>query len=63
MTGLDVDWIKENGQKKVMVVHFRPDKPPEDEAQWYEYLGNYAHTLAKLTKTNPTVGGGTPHGS
>jgi len=56
MTGFDTKWteVKEcvDEQKVVMTVHFRPDNKPKDKAQWYEWLGNYAHTTANLIKTD-----------
>ena len=54
MTGFDTEWTKHpeavEEQNVVMTVHFRPDKQPESKAEWYEMLGNYAHTMAKLIK-------------
>jgi len=54
MTGYDVEWSKHpeaiDEQNIVMTVHFRPDKLPKDKAEWYEWLGNYAHTTAELIK-------------
>ena len=52
MTGFDTEWHDNGGegQTKVMVVHFRPDKLPEDKAAWYTMLGNYALTTAKLIR-------------
>lgn len=54
MSGFDTNWSKHNGsieeQNMVMTVHFRPDKLPEDMAQWYEWLSNCAKTTGELTK-------------
>jgi len=55
MTGFDTEWKTHpeciDKQKTVMTVHFRPDKKPKNKAEWYELLGNYAHTMATLTRT------------
>jgi len=54
MAGFDTTWEKhpeaEEKQNIVMIVHFRPDKLPKDVVEWYELLGNSAHTTAKLLK-------------
>lgn len=54
MTGFDTEWIEVSNstdeQKIVMIVHFRPDILPKDKAQWYELLGNYAHTMSKIMR-------------
>ena len=54
MTGFDTQWHRHEGsfdeQGIVMTVHFRPDKLPEDQAEWYEWLSNYAKTTGELTK-------------
>ena len=56
MSGFDTKWEKHSEsieeQNIVMIVYFRPDKLPEDKAEWYERLGNYAHTTSQLTKAN-----------
>jgi len=52
MTGLDVRWEThpevDEEQNTVMIVHFRPDKKPKSQAEWYHLLGNYCHTMEKL---------------
>lgn len=52
MTGFDTEWQKHleaiEKQKIVMVVYFRPDKLPKDKAEWYEWLGNYAHSMSQM---------------
>ena len=52
MTGLDVRWEAhpevDEEQNTVMIVHFRPDKKPKSQAEWYHLLGNYCHTMEKL---------------
>lgn len=54
MTGCDTNWKKHpealEEQNIVMTVCFRPDKLPKDKAEWFELLGNYAHTTSKLIK-------------
>ena len=54
MTGFDTEWktVEDciDEQKTVMTVHFRPDNKPKDKAEWYEWLGNYAHTMSDLLR-------------
>ena len=45
MTGLDHTFDYDKG---ILHVHFRPDKTPEDKAEWFRILGNYCHTYSKL---------------
>ena len=59
MTGFDIEWNTYpdaiEKQKKVMTVHFRPDKKPKDEIEWLELLGNYAHTLAEIKRAEAKI--------
>lgn len=54
MSGFDHNWQYhpelDEDQKIVMTVYFRPDMKPKDKAEWYEWLGNYAHTTAELAR-------------
>jgi hypothetical protein len=54
MTGFEYEFQDGKGdedQKTILTVHFRPDKHPKDKAQWFEWLGNYAHTTANLLRS------------
>ncbi|MCD6325152.1 hypothetical protein J7L97_02560 [Candidatus Bathyarchaeota archaeon] len=54
MTGFDTRWERhpeiDEEQNIIMIVYFRPDKLPEDKAEWFKILGNYAHTMAEMIK-------------
>ena len=47
MTGFDTQWIEVDGHQ-VMVVHFRPDNPPQSKGEWYDRLAKHAALMARL---------------
>lgn len=50
MTSLTVKWENHTElaeeQTEVMIVSFRPDKKPRDDAEWYKLLSNYLKTTS-----------------